>query len=214
MFFRVIVDKIKQNFLLNKFKKYIINSDFLRELNMICTQEYSFFMSDTEQLNKRFDDISKYISKKYVIDEFANILNLYYRWNKIYKDDYFIKLEPRKLLTAWLIFYCPKLILDEINSNEKIYVYQYSSKLVSMFNDLLNNKNIDMVTFNKIIIHYTDNLIIFLEKDLLHVPKDENQLWLIPHPFLFKNTPDIFWPNTGDMPSCNAGLIYHKIFRL
>ncbi len=54
--------------------------------------------------------------------------------------------------------------------------------------------------------------IIFLEKDLLHVPKDENQLWLIPHPFLFKNTPDIFWPNTGDMPSCNAGLVYHKIF--
>ena len=30
--------------------------------------------------------------------------------------------------------------------------------------------------------------IIFLEKDLLHTPKDENLAWLIPHPFLFKNS--------------------------
>jgi len=165
MSFRVIVDKIKQNFLLNKFKKSVINSNCLRELNMICTQEYSFFMSNTEELNERFDDITRYISKKYVIDEFANILNLYYRWNKIYKDDYFIRLEPRKLLTAWLIFYCPKILLDEIDSDEKKYVYEYSKKIISIFYELLNNKNIDMITFNKTLLYYTDSLVIFLEKD-------------------------------------------------
>ena len=54
--------------------------------------------------------------------------------------------------------------------------------------------------------------IIFLEKDLLHTPKDESQIWLIPHPFLFKNTNDIFWPNTGDMPSINAKNTFHKIY--
>jgi len=45
--------------------------------------------------------------------------------------------------------------------------------------------------------------IVFLEKDFLHTPKDENLIWLVPHPFFFKNTPDIFWPNYGDMPHCN-----------
>jgi hypothetical protein len=54
--------------------------------------------------------------------------------------------------------------------------------------------------------------IVFLEKDLLHTPKDESQIWLIPHPFLFKNTNDIFWPNTGDMPSINAKNTFHKIY--
>ena len=54
--------------------------------------------------------------------------------------------------------------------------------------------------------------IVFLEKDLLHTPKDENQIWLIPHPFLFKNTNDIFWPNSGDMPSINAKNTFHKIY--
>ena len=54
--------------------------------------------------------------------------------------------------------------------------------------------------------------IIFLEKDFLHTPKDENQIWLIPHPFLLKNTNDIFWPDYGDMPAINANEKYHKIF--
>ena len=54
--------------------------------------------------------------------------------------------------------------------------------------------------------------IIFLEKDFLHTPKDENQVWLTPHPFLFKNTSDIYWPDIGDMPSYNPNMSYHKIY--
>ena len=54
--------------------------------------------------------------------------------------------------------------------------------------------------------------IIFLEKDLLHTPKDENLVWLIPHPFLFKNTKDIFWPSSGDMPCCNINMYRHNIY--
>lgn len=54
--------------------------------------------------------------------------------------------------------------------------------------------------------------IIFLEKDLLHTPKDENLVWLIPHPFLFKNTKDIFWPKSGDMPCCNINMYRHNIY--
>ena len=54
--------------------------------------------------------------------------------------------------------------------------------------------------------------IIFLEKDLLHTTKDEKCTWLVPHPFFFKNLPDIYWPNVGDMPSYDPTQIYHKIF--
>ncbi len=52
--------------------------------------------------------------------------------------------------------------------------------------------------------------IVFLEKDFIHTPKDENQIWLVPHPFFFKNTTDIFWSDIGDMPSFNASIGIHK----
>jgi hypothetical protein len=51
--------------------------------------------------------------------------------------------------------------------------------------------------------------IVFLEKDLIHTAKDENQNWLVPHPFFFKNTSDIFWPNKGDMPWYDPNQTYH-----
>jgi len=54
--------------------------------------------------------------------------------------------------------------------------------------------------------------IVFLEKDFIHTPKDESQIWLTPHPFLFKNTDDIYWPNIGDMPAYDPNKGYHKIF--
>jgi hypothetical protein len=54
--------------------------------------------------------------------------------------------------------------------------------------------------------------IVFLEKDLLHTPKDENQIWLVPHPFFFKNTPDIYFPDFGDMPLYDYTKTYHKVF--
>jgi hypothetical protein len=54
--------------------------------------------------------------------------------------------------------------------------------------------------------------IVFLEKDLIHTSKDENQIWLVQHPFFFKNTPDIYWPNVGDFPAYDPTLTYHKIY--
>ena len=54
--------------------------------------------------------------------------------------------------------------------------------------------------------------IVFLEKTLLHTPKDESQIWLTPHPFFFKNTKDIWWSEVGDMPSYDPNRAYHKVF--
>lgn len=56
--------------------------------------------------------------------------------------------------------------------------------------------------------------IVFLEKDLIHTTKDENLIWLVPHPFLFKNTNDIFWPDYGDMPCCDPKKYNHKIYNI
>ena len=91
-----------------------------------------------------------------------------------------------------------------IQDADEIYFNNSSKKLNNDTNAILKLID-DGYTFC-----YT--CIIFLEKDLLHTPKDENQIWLIPHPFLFKNTPDIFWTNKGDMPSYDSRMSYHKIF--
>jgi hypothetical protein len=67
------------------------------------------------------------------------------------------------------------------------------------------------------IIHLVENdysfchtSILFLEKTFLHTSSNKNMVWLTPHPFLFKNTPDIFFPDIGDMPACNPSMPYYK----
>lgn len=49
---------------------------------------------------------------------------------------------------------------------------------------------------------------IFLEKTLKNTRKPDKthnppwwSTWLVPHPFLFKNNDNIYWPNIGDMPA-------------
>ena len=78
-------------------------------------------------------------------------------------------------------------------------------------NSGLNNDTNTILNLIKEGYSFCSTSIIFLEKDLLHTPKNNDLTWLIPHPFLFKNTPDIFWPDTGDMPCCNAQL-HKKIY--
>jgi len=164
LFFRIIVDRIKQNFLLKKFKKSVTDNEILKDLYDISTQKYSFFMTETEQINERFDDISKYISRKNVIYEITQILNNYYRWNKINENNFF-KLNAHQFLIAWLIYYCPTIILGEINTDEKKYVFYNTKKIIDLIYDIYNNKIINMIEFNKIFLSYTDSLIVYLEKD-------------------------------------------------
>jgi hypothetical protein len=91
------------------------------------------------------------------------------------------------------------------------YLLQDGDEIFFTNTDLLNDsKNILKLIDEGYTFGYTS--IVFLEKDFKHTPKDENQIWLVPHPFFFKNTPDIFWSEKGDMPSYNPNLSYHKIF--
>ena len=57
----LIIDKIKKNFFLRKLKKIIIDSEIINKLNLISTEKYSYFISNEEEINTRFDNITKYI---------------------------------------------------------------------------------------------------------------------------------------------------------
>lgn len=45
---------------------------------------------------------------------------------------------------------------------------------------------------------HCETSMIYLKHSLTHT--QNNLTWLIPHPFLIKNLPEIFWPDKGDLP--------------
>ncbi len=162
--FNVIVEKIKQTFLLKKFKKSIIQSETITELYDISTQKLSFLLSEIEEINERFDNITRFISRKNVILEINKILIIYYRWNKLDNIN-FIKINSHQLLSAWIIYYCPGIILGEVDTDYKKNIFDFAKQLLELINNIKSYKKINMVIFNKIFLSYTDSLIIFLEKD-------------------------------------------------
>lgn len=177
MNYRVIVDKLKSNFLLKKFKKYISESEIIRDLKTISNFKYSFFMTENEIINERFDDIKNYISKKNVIIEIDKILNEYYRWFKI--DENFVKITTKQLLATWLINYCPTIVLGEINCDEKKYVKIYAENIIKNFNQIISNDtNFNIIEFNRNILFYTDYITIFLERDKLEKINHYTAEWI------------------------------------
>lgn len=177
MNYRVIVDKLKSNYLLKKFKKHIFESEIITDLESIGNFEYSFFMTENEIINERFDNIKNYISKKNVIIEMDTILNDYYRWFKI--DQNFVKITTKQLLAAWLINYCPTIVLGEIDCDEKKYVKLYAENIIKNFNQIINNDiNFNTIEFNKNILFYTDYITIFLERDKIEKINHYTAEWI------------------------------------
>jgi len=104
-----------------------------------------------------------------------------------------------------------KLAIEMTKSYADYYLLQDGDEIFFTNSNLGNDvKNILNLIKEGYTFGYTS--IVFLEKDLIHTPKDESQIWLVPHPFFFKNTPDIYWPNVGDMPSYDSSMKYHKVY--
>lgn len=105
-----------------------------------------------------------------------------------------------------------KKIAIEMTKNYADYYLLQDGDEIFFTNTNLDNdcKNILNLIKEGYTFGYTS--IVFLEKDLIHTPKDESQIWLVPHPFFFKNTPDIYWSNVGDMPSFDHSFKYHKVY--
>ena len=100
----------------------------------------------------------------------------------------------------------------EITKNYADYYLIQDADEIYFNNSNLNNDTTEILKLISRGFTFCYTSIIFLEKDLLHTPKDENLIWLTPHPFLFKNTNDIFWPDSGDMPGCDVTKYNHKIY--
>jgi hypothetical protein len=175
-------------------------------------------------------DKPKIVSIMPVWDE-QNMIGLSIASTKDIVFQYIILIQKGIDKTREVVEYCKKLwnlnmiiIESELKLRErKKYAIQISKSYADYYllqdgdeifftnTDLPNDcKNILQLIKDGYTFGYTS--IVFLEKDLLHTPKDEKQIWLTPHPFFFKNTSDIFWPTIGDMPSYDSNKSYHKIF--
>jgi hypothetical protein len=164
--FRVVIDKLKKNYILKKFKKIISATNIFNDLNDLGNYN-DMFCSENELINIKFDMISNFIMKKYVIDDINIILRAYYRWNKN-DPNLAVIINSRKLLCAWLIYYCPNIILGDINTDDKNNLIVLSQKIIIELTKLSNNKlqdNYDITNFNKIFLSYSNNITLFLEKD-------------------------------------------------
>jgi hypothetical protein len=104
-----------------------------------------------------------------------------------------------------------KMAIDITKDYADYYLIQDADEIYYTNTDKTNdtNKILDLIE-NGYTFCYTS--ILFLEKTFLHTSRDEKLTWLIPHPFLFKNLPDIYFPNIGDMPLYDPNKTYHKIF--
>jgi hypothetical protein len=100
----------------------------------------------------------------------------------------------------------------EISKNYADYYLLQDGDEIFFTNSNLENDSKNILNLIKDGYTFGYTSIVFLEKDLIHTPKDEKQIWLVPHPFFFKNTPDIYWPEFGDSPSYDPSLKYHKIY--
>lgn len=176
--FRGIIDKIKYNFLLKKFIQSIRESEFIDDLYNITNTKESFFCSDEEIKIKQFDNIKTYICKKNVIVEVNKILEYYYRWFKI-DTKYMIKLTPKYLLSAWMINFCPTIILGDLDSDEKYYLNVFADKLITQLQTIYNSdKDFDIIEFNKTMIRYSDSMILFLEQDRINKINHYTAEWI------------------------------------
>lgn len=185
--FRAIIERIKSNFLLKKFKTIISSTNIFTELNVLGAYS-DLFSSENELINIKFDYISTYIKKKNIIDEINLILKAYYRW---YKTDSNINIiiNSRKLLSAWLIYYCPSIIIGDIDTDDKNILLNLSQKIIIELTKLAelaklsenNVINYDMINFNKILNMYSNYITLFLEKDKIDKINYYSAEWISLH---------------------------------
>lgn len=153
------IEKLQKKFLLKKFKESVNDNKIIQKLNnIINTNNESLFLDKNKKINDKFNIIRKEITDKNIINEFKTILKKYYRY---FNSD--IKINEREFLSAWMIKGSPESVLEDINSIEKIYLLDFSNKLINE----LANKNFNIINFNNIFFNYSKYIKLFLQKDKL-----------------------------------------------
>lgn len=109
-------------------------------------------------LNNNFDDITKYLMNKNLLNSFDNFIKYYNRYYQV-STDIRSELNSKKILSLWLILAFPEFIIDiELENidtsqhNYKIDLYVLSKQLHKILLDIINkniiNNNI-LRLFNK-----------------------------------------------------------------
>ena len=150
-------------------------------------------------------------------------LSLYSTKNIVY--EYIIIIQPGIDKTLEVINYCKdlwnlnikfiesdlklrykrELIINESKSYADYYIIQDGDEI---YNENFS-KEIEYLIKNNFT--FATAPIVLLENDLNHTTDKIENIIMPNHPFFFKNTNDIYFPNVGDMPWYNPEKLYHKI---
>ena len=167
---------------------------------------------------------SKIICIMPVWDE-QNIIGLALASSKSFIYEYIILIQKCTDKTLEVIQYCQKLWnlnIQIIESNEKIRKRREKAiELTSHYADYYIIQDADEVFYensNKDIDYFIENNmtfvtapIVLIENDFLHTTDKQENIIMVNHPLFFKNLPDIYFPNIGDMPWYNPEKNYHKM---
>jgi len=150
-------------------------------------------------------------------------LSLYSSKNFIY--EYVIILQKGIDKTKEVIEYCKKLWnlkIIYLETDVKLrykreYIIKYTKKYADYYiiqdgDEIFTDNFINELKYliqNKYT--FATAPIVLLENDLNHTTDNEQNIIMPNHPFFFKNVPDIYFPNTGDMPWYDPNKEYHKV---
>ena len=169
---KILLEKSIKKYRLRKFREKVYNNINIKKLNeAIEKSEHNdaIIFSNNKQTGDRFTVVSSLLCNRDVLTDLNEVMNLYLQYFNICNDVY-KKINIREILSAWMISGCTEAILENIDSDEKYYVFEYSNKLIEYFK-ILNvtepNIILKLTDFNKIFIHYYDTFTIFKEKDRL-----------------------------------------------
>ena len=143
-----------------------------------------------------------------------NMIGLALASSKDFVDEYLIIIQKGVDKTKDVIEYCKCLWNLKITYLESELKLRYKRELMvnyaKSYADYYIIQDGDEIfredAYNEIMILIRDGVtfstapIVFLENDLEHTTQNEENIIMINHPFFFKNLPDIYFPNTGDMP--------------
>ena len=169
----------------------------------------------------------KIISIMPVWDE-QNIIGLSLASTKSFIYEYIILIQKCTDKTKDVIKYCQKLWnlkIQIIETEEKIrYRRKKAIELTKEYADYYIIQDADEIYYENVEsqIYYMieENItfatapIVLIENDFRYTTDQTNNIIMVNHPLFFKNVPDIYFPDIGDMPWYDPQYSYHNIVDL
>jgi len=154
-----------------------------------------------------------------------NMIGLALASSKNFIYEYIIILQKGIDKTREVIEYCQKLWnlkITFLESDKKLrykrnlmmnYAKKYADYYIIQDGDeiFVDHAQNEIYTLIENKVTFSTAPIVFLENDLIHTTMNEDNIMMVNHPFFFKNLPDIYFPEVGDMPWYNPQRLYHHV---